>query len=91
MRRKSPPSVARRPRPNKPPSVNYLRAKGLTLAELQAIARDVGIAPELVVRAAASLGEVGSATTRTLLARALAIWSNLGSVRVFTPGVESVV
>lgn len=70
-----------------PPLSTYVasgRACVLTLAELQDIARDVGIAPELVVRATASLGEVGSAPTRTLLARALAIKSNLGSVRVFT-------
>src|SRR5258708_2095706 len=39
--------------------------EGLTLAELQDIGRDVGTAPELVVRGAGSLGEVGSATTRT--------------------------
>jgi hypothetical protein len=39
--------------------------EGLTLAELQDIGRQVGIAPELVVGAAAALGEVGSATSRT--------------------------
>lgn len=38
--------------------------EGLTLAELQDIGRQVGIAPELVVRAAASVGAAGSATSR---------------------------
>lgn len=78
-----------------PPLSTYVasgRACVLTLAELQDIARDVGIAPELVVRATASLGEVGSAPTRTLLARALAIRSNLGSVRgPHHLGAESVI
>ena len=41
--------------------------EGLTLVELQEIGREVGIAPELVSRAAASLGTVGRATSRKLL------------------------
>jgi hypothetical protein len=41
--------------------------EGLTLAEIQEIGRQVGIAPELVVRAAASLTEAGTATSRKLL------------------------
>jgi hypothetical protein len=41
--------------------------QGLTLAELQEIGRQIGLAPELVVQAAAAYGQVGSATTRRLL------------------------
>jgi hypothetical protein len=41
--------------------------EGLTLLELQDIGRQVGIAPELVVRAAASLGQIGNATSRKFL------------------------
>jgi hypothetical protein len=41
--------------------------EGLTLAELQDIGREVGIAPELVVQAAASLGRAGSPTSRRVL------------------------
>jgi len=41
--------------------------EGLTLAELQDIGRQVGIAPELVVHAAASLVQVGSSTSRKFL------------------------
>jgi hypothetical protein len=41
--------------------------EGLTLAELQEIGRQVGIAPELVVRAAASLSAAGSPTGRSVL------------------------
>lgn len=41
--------------------------EGLTLAELQDIGRQVGIAPEQLVRAAASLSEVGGATSRRFL------------------------
>jgi hypothetical protein len=40
---------------------------GLTLAELQDIGRQIGIAPELVVRAAASFGQVGDSTSRRFL------------------------
>jgi len=40
--------------------------EGLTLAEVQEIGRQVGIAPELVVQAAATLGQAGSATSRRL-------------------------
>jgi hypothetical protein len=40
---------------------------GLTLAELQEIGRQIGVPPELVVQAAASLGQVGSSTSRRLL------------------------
>lgn len=40
---------------------------GLTLAELQEIGRQVGIAPELVVRAAASVVQVGNPTSRQFL------------------------
>jgi hypothetical protein len=42
-------------------------ADGLTLAELQDIGREVGIAPELVAQAAASLTVVGSPTSRKFL------------------------
>ena len=41
--------------------------EGLTLAELQEIGRQVGIAPELVVHAAASLVQAGSPTSRKFL------------------------
>lgn len=41
--------------------------EGLTLAELQEIGRQVGIPPELVIQAAASLGQVGVSTSRRLL------------------------
>jgi hypothetical protein len=41
--------------------------EGLTLLELQDIGRQVGIPPELVVRAAASLGQVGKPTSRKFL------------------------
>jgi len=40
---------------------------GLTLAEIQEIGRQIGLAPELVIQAAAAYGQVGSATTRRLL------------------------
>ena len=41
--------------------------EGLTLAELQEIGRQVGIAPELVIHAAASLVQAGSPTSRKFL------------------------
>jgi hypothetical protein len=41
--------------------------EGLTLAELQAIGRDVGIPPELVARAARSLGAAGAPLDRQKL------------------------
>src|SRR5471030_619631 len=41
--------------------------EGLTLAELQEIGRQVGIAPELVVQAASSLSQAGSPTSRRFL------------------------
>jgi DNA-binding transcriptional regulator YhcF (GntR family) len=41
--------------------------EGLTLAELQEIGQQVGIAPELVARAATSLAEAGTATSRKFL------------------------
>lgn len=47
--------------------------EGLTLAELQEIGRQVGIAPELVVQAAASLGQVGSPTSRKFLGLPIAV------------------
>jgi hypothetical protein len=40
---------------------------GLTLGEMKAIARDVGIDPALVERAATSLGAAGSSKTRAIL------------------------
>jgi hypothetical protein len=50
-----------------PPQRQLPSGEGLTLAELQEIGRQVGIAPELVVQAAASLSRVGSPTSRRLL------------------------
>jgi hypothetical protein len=47
--------------------------EGLTLAELQEIGRQVGIPPELVVQAAASLGQVGSATSRRFLGLSIGV------------------
>jgi hypothetical protein len=47
--------------------------EGLTLAELQEIGRQVGIAPELVVQAAASLVQVGSPTSRKFLGLAIGV------------------
>jgi DNA-binding transcriptional regulator YhcF (GntR family) len=41
--------------------------EGLTLAEIQEIGRQVGVAPELVARAATSLTTAGTATSRNLL------------------------
>lgn len=41
--------------------------EGLTLAEVQEIGRQVGIAPELVTQAAASITQAGTPTARTLL------------------------
>jgi hypothetical protein len=41
--------------------------EGLTLAEIQEIGQQVGIAPELVVRAAASLATAGTETSRSLV------------------------
>jgi hypothetical protein len=41
--------------------------EGLTLIELQEIGQQVGIAPELVVRAAASLAAAGTETSREML------------------------
>jgi hypothetical protein len=41
--------------------------EGLTLAELQEIGRQVGIAPELLVQAAVSVGQAGSPTSRKFL------------------------
>ena len=40
---------------------------GLTLAEIQEIGRQIGLAPELVIQAAAAYGQVGRAITRSLL------------------------
>jgi hypothetical protein len=48
-------------------------ADGLTLAELQEIGREVGIAPELVVQAAASFGQVGIATSRRFLGLSIGV------------------
>jgi hypothetical protein len=42
-------------------------SEGLTLAEIQEIGRQVGVAPELVARAAASLAQTGTTSTRKLL------------------------
>jgi hypothetical protein len=50
-----------------PPQRAIPSGEGLTLAELQDIGRQVGIAPELVTQAAASLGQVGTVTSRKLL------------------------
>jgi hypothetical protein len=41
--------------------------EGLTLAEIQEIGQQVGIAPELVVRAATSLAAAGAETSRSLV------------------------
>jgi hypothetical protein len=50
-----------------PPQRQLPPAEGLTLAELQDIGREVGIAPELVAHAAASLTVAGSPTSRKFL------------------------
>jgi hypothetical protein len=52
--------------PSTPPS-HVSRADGLTLADLQAIGREVGIAPDAVARAAQTLAVRQGAVSRTLL------------------------
>jgi len=49
------------------PERRVASSEGMTLAELQEIGRQVGIAPELVVQAAASLVQVGNPTSRKFL------------------------
>ncbi len=49
------------------PQRQLASGEGMTLAEIQEIGQQVGIAPELVVRAAASLAAAGTANSRTLL------------------------
>jgi hypothetical protein len=46
---------------------------GLTLAELQEIGREVGIAPDRVAQAAASIEQVGTATSRRFLGLPLGV------------------
>lgn len=48
-------------------------SEGLTLAELQAIGREVGIPPERVARAAADIGQAGNSTSRRFLGLPLAV------------------
>lgn len=58
--------------------------EGLTLLELQDIGRQVGIAPELVVRAAASLGPVGNATSRKFLGLPIGVGRTIDLGRKFS-------
>jgi hypothetical protein len=58
--------------------------EGLTLAEIQEIGRQVGIAPELVTRAAASLTTAGSATSRALLGITIGVGRTLDLDRKLT-------
>src|SRR5258708_7249347 len=50
-----------------PPQRQLPSGEGLALAELQEIGQQVGIAPEQVARAATSLAEAGTATSRKFL------------------------
>ena len=58
--------------------------EGLTLAEIQEIGRQVGIAPELVGRAAASLSAAGTETSRTFLGLTVAVGRTLELDRKLT-------
>ena len=49
------------------PQRQLASSEGMTLAEIQEIGQQVGIAPELVGRAAASLSAAGTSTSRKLL------------------------
>jgi hypothetical protein len=49
------------------PQRHLSSGEGLTLAEIQEIGQQVGIAPELVVRAATSLATAGTETSRSLV------------------------
>src|SRR5918995_656465 len=52
---------------------NLQPSDGLTLAELQEIGREVGIAPDRVAQAAASIDRVGTATSRRFLVLPLGV------------------
>lgn len=58
--------------------------EGLTLAELQEIGQQVGIAPELVSRAAASLADAGTATSRKFLGLTVAVGRTIDLDRKLT-------
>src|SRR5471030_904607 len=58
--------------------------EGLTLAELQEIGQQVGIAPELVVRAAASLAAAGTETSREMLGLTIGVGRTIDLDRKLT-------
>jgi hypothetical protein len=60
------------------------RVEGLTLAELQAIGRDVGISPEAVSQAALALDVRGTAQARTLLGLPIGVARTVNLDRRFT-------
>lgn len=58
--------------------------EGLTLAEIQEIGKQVGIAPELVIRAAASLAAAGTEDSRTLLGLTVGVGRTIELDRTLT-------
>src|SRR5471030_625702 len=58
--------------------------EGLTLAEIQEIGRQVGIAPELVVRAANSLTAAGTETSRAMLGLTIGVGRTIDLNRKLT-------
>lgn len=69
----------------KQPSQRQLPSgEGLTLAELQEIGRQVGIAPELVTQAASSLVQAGTPTSRTLLGLTIGVGRTIELERKLT-------